>query len=117
MFLLKSSSASGKESACQCRRCGLHPWVKKIPWTEEPAGYNPWGCKKSDRHDGATKHIEVSPTHFLPLAHLCPGAVLEKPRDRCCLCLSSEILAPQCKGSFRSEGLGCVAPSLPPVYK
>ena len=27
--------ASGKESACQCRRCkrsGFDPWVKKIPW-------------------------------------------------------------------------------------
>ena len=23
---------SGKESACQCRRCGFHPWVGKIPW-------------------------------------------------------------------------------------
>ena len=27
--------ASGKESACQCRRrkrCGFDPWVRKIPW-------------------------------------------------------------------------------------
>ena len=27
---------SGKESACQCRRCkicGFDPWVKKIPWS------------------------------------------------------------------------------------
>ena len=23
---------SGKESACQCRRCRFHPWVGKIPW-------------------------------------------------------------------------------------
>ena len=23
---------SGKESACQCRRCGFEPWVRKIPW-------------------------------------------------------------------------------------
>ena len=23
---------SGKEPACQCRRCGLDPWVGKIPW-------------------------------------------------------------------------------------
>ena len=44
---------SGKESACQCRRCGFNPWVGKIlwrrkwqpipvfweiPWTEEPGG-------------------------------------------------------------------------------
>ena len=27
--------ASGKESACRCRRhkrCGFSPWVRKIPW-------------------------------------------------------------------------------------
>ena len=27
--------ASGKDSACQCRRCkklGFHPWIRKIPW-------------------------------------------------------------------------------------
>ena len=23
---------SGKESACQCRRCGFDLWVGKIPW-------------------------------------------------------------------------------------
>ena len=23
---------SGKESTCQCRRCGIDPWVGKIPW-------------------------------------------------------------------------------------
>ena len=23
---------SRKESACQCRRCGLDPWVGKVPW-------------------------------------------------------------------------------------
>ena len=23
---------SGKESTCQCRRCGFDPWVGKIPW-------------------------------------------------------------------------------------
>ena len=23
---------SGKESTCQCRRCGCNPWVGKIPW-------------------------------------------------------------------------------------
>ena len=24
--------AGGTESACQCRRCGFDPWVRKIPW-------------------------------------------------------------------------------------
>ena len=61
-------SASGKEPACQCKRCkrrGFDPWVRKIPWRRawQPtpvflpgeshgqrslAGYSPWGCKESD---------------------------------------------------------------------
>ena len=23
---------SGKDTACQCRKCGFDPWVRKIPW-------------------------------------------------------------------------------------
>ena len=23
---------SGKELACQCRKCAFDPWVRKIPW-------------------------------------------------------------------------------------
>ena len=26
--------ASGKEPTCQYRRCGLDPWVGKIPWNK-----------------------------------------------------------------------------------
>ena len=26
---------SGKESACQCRKWGFHPWVRKIPWRKK----------------------------------------------------------------------------------
>ena len=57
--------SSGKESACHCWRCGLDPWVGKIPWRRkwQPtpvflpgefhgqrslAGYSPWGHKESD---------------------------------------------------------------------
>ena len=53
---------SGKESTCQYRRLGFNPWIGKIPWrrkwqshsiiitweipwTEDLAGYSPWGCK------------------------------------------------------------------------
>ena len=56
---------SGKEPACQCRRCKFDPWVRKIPWRRkwQPtpvffpgeshgqrslAGYGPWGCKQLD---------------------------------------------------------------------
>ena len=59
-------ATSGKEPDCQCRRhkrCGFDPWVRngnpmeegmathssilawRIPWREEPAGYNPRGAK------------------------------------------------------------------------
>ena len=59
---------SGREPACQCRRCrrhGFSPWVGKIPWSRkwQPipvflpgefhgqrclVGYSPWACKESD---------------------------------------------------------------------
>ena len=56
---------SGKESTCQCRRCGFDPWVGKIPWRRkcQPtpvflpgkshgqrslAGYSAQGRKESD---------------------------------------------------------------------
>ena len=56
---------SGKESACQCRRCGFNPWVRKIlqrrKWQptlvflpgkpheqRNLAGYSSWGCEESD---------------------------------------------------------------------
>ena len=54
-----------KKSACQCRRCGFNPWVRKIPWSRkwQPtliflpgkshgqrslASYSPWGLKEPD---------------------------------------------------------------------
>ena len=55
--------ASGKEPACQCRRCkgcGFDPWVGKIPWRgkllptpvfwpgEFHGLFSPWDHKKSD---------------------------------------------------------------------
>ena len=69
--------ASGKESACRCRRLqrhGFHPWVGNIPWRRkwQPtpvflpgkshgqrslAGYSPWGCKESD----TTEHTHTTP--------------------------------------------------------
>ena len=62
---------SGKESACQCRRCRFNPWVRKIPWSRKwqstpvflpgksheqrsLVGYSPWGSK-TVTHDLATK--------------------------------------------------------------
>ena len=62
------SDTTGKEHACQhrrCRRCGFNPWVGKIPWRRawKPTpvflpgeshglrslvGYSLWGCKELD---------------------------------------------------------------------
>ena len=56
---------SSKESAYQCSRPGLDPWVQKIPWRRkwQPGvillpgkshgqrslvGYSPWSCKESN---------------------------------------------------------------------
>ena len=62
---------SGKESTCQCRRCGFDPWSRKIPWRRkwQPTpvflpgkshgqrilvGYSLWGHKRVG-HDWATE--------------------------------------------------------------
>ena len=65
-------SGSGKESACQCKRrkrplgrkdpleeematpSGTLAW--RIPWTEEPGGYSPWGRKELDTTERAHAH-------------------------------------------------------------
>ena len=67
---------SGKESACQCRRCrrcGFDPWVRKIPssrkWQATSVflpglshgqrslvGYSPWGRKETDTTVHAHMH-------------------------------------------------------------
>ena len=69
---------SGKEYACQCRRCkrhGFNPWVRKILWRREwqsipgllpgeshgqrsLVGYGAWGHKRT-RHDWTAKHIHM----------------------------------------------------------
>ena len=74
---------SGKESACQCRRCnrhGFNPWVGIIPWRRkwQPspvfllgnfhgprslADYSPWGCKRAG-HKCVTEHMH---TYIHPL--------------------------------------------------
>ena len=69
-YLSFPGGTSGKESACQCRRCKRHdfnPWIGKIlceeemathssilawkiPWTEEPGGLQSMGLQRV-RHD------------------------------------------------------------------
>ena len=65
----------GKESACQCRTHGFHPWMGKIPWRRkwQPTpvflpekshrqrslvGHSVWGCKRV-RHDFMTKQQQM----------------------------------------------------------
>ena len=57
--------ASQVEAICQRRKCGLDPWVRKMPWKRKwqpppvflpeechgqrsAVGYSPWGCKEWD---------------------------------------------------------------------
>ena len=35
--------------------------VWKIPWTEEPGGYNLWGCEESDMTECASVLRQVGP--------------------------------------------------------
>ena len=90
-----SSDTSGKEPACQCRRCkgyGFDPWVRKIPWKRawlltlvllpgeshgqrSLAGYSSWGHKELGLTE-ATWHscipvmLVISKTLILPLKML-----------------------------------------------
>ena len=81
---------SGKESACQCkrcRRCWFDPWVRKIlwrrkwqpvpvflprkiPWTEELADYSPWGHERVRdnlwlNNPSATSHVHCNVYFFI----------------------------------------------------
>ena len=59
--------SDGKESACNAGDlCSIpgsgrspgeghgNPLHWRIPWTEEPGGYSPWGCKESDTTEQLT---------------------------------------------------------------
>ena len=67
---------SGKESACQHRRCRFNPWVRKTPWRRkwEPtpvflpgefhgqwglADYSPWGHKRIGHDLGSKQHSVI----------------------------------------------------------
>ena len=70
---------SGKEFAClskRYKRCGFHPWVRKIPWRKwQPTpvflpgeshrqrslvGYSPWGHKELDTTEATKQKKEVT---------------------------------------------------------
>ena len=78
---------SGRESTCQCRRCrrrGLNPWVRKIPWSRkwQPTlvflsgkfhgqrslvGYSLWSCKEPDTTEHTRAHTH---THTHTYTHI-----------------------------------------------
>ena len=93
---------SGKESACQRRRYGFHPWVGKIFWRRkwQPTpgflpgkyhgqsslpGYCPWGHERG-KHDLVTKqHRVIDPV--LPVTAnfaFVSYSLLDKHVLRCC---------------------------------
>ena len=68
---------SDKESPCQCRICGFHPWVKKISWRRKwqptpvflpgkshvqrnSVGYTPWGQKELDTTKEQQKELRLN---------------------------------------------------------
>ena len=72
---------SGKESACQCRRCEFNPWVRKIPWRRgwQPflvflpgeshgqrslVGFSPKGQRESDTTERPNKNSVVAHDGF-----------------------------------------------------
>ena len=52
---------SGKESTCQCRRLGFHPWFRKIPWSRkgQPIQYSCLGNHMDRESWWATIHSVV----------------------------------------------------------
>ena len=77
---------SGKESACQCRRLGFNPWVRKIPWRRKQqtttaflpgksygqrclAGHSPWGCRRVGRELATKQKLLHCRLIFYSLSH------------------------------------------------
>ena len=76
MYVQPHGGASGKESACQCRRCGFNLWVGdyplekemathssiiawEIPWTEEPSGLQSMGSQMSWTDLSTDEHVNI----------------------------------------------------------
>ena len=119
----------GKESACQCRRPGFDPWVKKIPWRRkwhptpvflprEPHGqrslaaYSPWGGEELD----STQQLNHHHHHHLEW-HLSPPssqAVLDPLQGTRHLHRHSSSSSAACL-FCGCTWLSCLCPALLPV--
>ena len=77
----------GKESTYNAGDAGRHEFEEpleegmaihssilalRIPWTEQPGGYRPWGCKKSDMTEATEYTHTHTHTHtHIPMADSC----------------------------------------------
>ena len=97
-----------KEPTCQCRRHGLDPWVRRIPWRRKVwptpvfwlrkshgprslGDYNPWGHKRVGR-DLATKQWIHKPTLVILSAGLLMVTIFMGNLWLSSLCLSQTYL-------------------------
>ena len=79
---------SGKKSACQCRRLGFNPWVRKVSWRRkwQPTtvflpgrshgqrglgAYSPWGHKRVWHHLATKWQQKNTSTTLFWLLYLC----------------------------------------------
>ena len=100
---------SGKESTCQCRRCGFDPWLRKIPWKRKGqptplclpgkshgqrslGGYSPWVCKRVERYS-VTKQ-QTTTTTPPPTKVLVRSATLHSSCLPQCAFLENLLLCP-----------------------
>ena len=80
--------SDSKEICLQCRRPGLNPWVRKIPWRREwlprpvffpgefhgqqgLVGYSPWGYKELDMTEWLTLHFTAFYPYVSILHYVC----------------------------------------------
>ena len=67
-----SGSVIDKKPTCQCRRCRLDHWVRKIPWRRKwhptpvfllgkrnLVGYTPLGCKEQEETECVRVHTHI----------------------------------------------------------
>ena len=74
-----AGGSSGKESTCQCKKCGFNPWVGNIPWWRKwqstpiflPGNPVDRGAWQATAH-GAAKSRARRPLLMMPLNHRAP---------------------------------------------
>ena len=129
--------ASGKEPACQCRKCkrhGFDPWIRKIPWKKawqstpvflpgefhgqrSLVGYSPQSRKESD----TTEQLTFPHIHFMNIG-ACPQVdlMLTYSDFPCLFAQASEEGSPpsvyQKTCSVDPEMLSLLGGQMPSVY-